>query len=51
MRIFYKYANRNRTYIDDDFAEKLLNTLPYTPVSGIWDDDEEDFTDHGSSRE
>ena len=51
LRIFYKYANRNRTYIDDDFAEKLLNTLPYTPVSGIWDEDEEDFTDHGSSRE
>lgn len=50
LRIFYKYKNRNRTFIDDDFAEKLLDTLPYTPVSGIWDEEEEDFTDHGQDR-
>lgn len=50
LRIFYKYKNRNRTFIDDTFAEKLLKTLPYTPVSGIWDEDEEDFTDHGQDR-
>ena len=49
VRIFYKGINRNRTLITDEFAEKLISSLPYTPVSGIWD--ENDFTDHGESRE
>lgn len=49
VRIFYKGLNRNRTFITDEFAEKLISSLPYTPVSGIWDED--DFTDHGDSRE
>ena len=48
-RIFYKYENRNGTYITDEFAEKLLNSLPYAPVKGIYADD--DFTDHGAARE
>lgn len=51
VRIFYKGLNRNRTYISEEFAEKLLATLPYTPVSGIWNSDEGDFEDHGHSRE
>lgn len=46
-RIFYKYANRNGTYITDEFAEKLLSTVPYTPVKGIYDEVDEDYTDHG----
>lgn len=47
-RIFYKYGNRNGTYITDEFAEKLLGTLPYAPVKGIYEYD--DFTDHGTRR-
>lgn len=47
-RIFYKYENRNGTYITDEFAEQLLSTIAYTPVKGIYDFD--DYTDHGSSR-
>lgn len=43
-RIFYKGLNRNGTYITEEFAEKLTNTLPYTPVKGIYT---EDFGDHG----
>ena len=49
VRIFYKGLNRNRTFITDEFAEKLITSLPYTPVSGIWE--ENDFSDHGESRE
>lgn len=48
-KIFYKYENRNRTYITDEFAEKLLNSLPYAPVKGIYNG--EDYTDHGVARE
>lgn len=50
-RIFYKYENRNGTYITDEFAEKLISSLPYTPVKGIYDNEKEDYTDHGEKRD
>lgn len=49
-RIFYKYGNRNGSYITDDYADHLLKTLPGSPVKGIYDHQEDDYTDHGSSR-
>lgn len=49
-RIFYKGANRNGSYITDEFAEELLKTIPYTPVKGIYEVNEGDYTDHGQSR-
>lgn len=48
LRIFYKYGNRNGTFITDEFAKELISTLPYTPVKGIYEDD--DFADHGENR-
>ena len=47
-RIFYKGGNRNGTYITDAFAQKLLGTLAYVPIKGIYEND--DFTDHGDDR-
>lgn len=47
-RVFYKYENRNGTYISDEFAEKLLKSISYAPVKGIYEDG--DYTDHGASR-
>ena len=49
-RIFYKYGNRNSTYITDEFAEELIKTLPYTPVKGIYEEEAKDYTDHGEQR-
>ena len=49
-RIFYKYGNRNSTYITDEFAEELIKTLPYTPVKGIYEEETQDYTDHGEKR-
>lgn len=49
-RIFYKYANRNGSYITDEFAEALLKTLPGSPVKGIYDHEKDDYTDHGKNR-
>ena len=51
VRIFYKYGNRNGTYITDEFAEKLIATLPYTPVKGIYEVEDGDYADHGASRD
>lgn len=50
-RIFYKGINRNGTYISDEFAEKLISTIAFAPVKGIYDyaADDPDFTDHGVS--
>jgi hypothetical protein len=50
-RIFYKGGNRNGTYITEEFAQKLIGTLPYTPGKGIWDSTNNDFLDHGQSRD
>ena len=49
-RIFYKGGNRNGTFITDEFANKLLETIPYAPVKGIYEADEGDYTDHGKKR-
>ena len=49
-RIFYTGANRNGTFITDEFAEKLISTLPYVPVKGIYDTMKDDYTDHGRER-
>lgn len=51
LRTFYKGFNRNGTYITDDFAQKLINSAPYTPVKGIYDNFNDDYTDHGVKRE
>lgn len=50
-RIFYKYGNNNGTYITDEFADMLLSSIPYTPVKGIYDTYDEDYTDHGAKRD
>lgn len=50
-RVFYKEFNRNGGYITDEFAEKLLSTIPYVPVKGIYSSADGDYTDHGQSRD
>lgn len=50
-RIFYKYGNRNGTYITDEFAEKLVSSLSYVPLKGIFKEETEDFSDHGLERD
>lgn len=50
-RLFYKGQNRNGSYITDEFAEKLLASLPYAPLKGIYDEEAGDFTDHGLSND
>lgn len=47
VRTFYKGFNRNRTYISEEFAQQLIDSLPYAPIKGIYDENEQDYTDHG----
>lgn len=50
VRIFYKGLNRNSTYITEEFAEKLISSLAYVPVKGIYDSEGADYEDHGKAR-
>lgn len=49
-QVFYKGSNRNSTYISEEFAEKLVKTLTYAPIKGIYfqSPNESDFSDHGT---
>lgn len=51
VSIFYKGLNRNGTYISNDFANKLIETLPYTPVKGIYSYSEKnpDYNGHAKT--
>lgn len=48
-RIFYKYLNRNRTFITEEFANLLIGSLPYVPIKGIFDHEEVDFQGHAKT--
>ena len=48
VRIFYRGLNRNWSYITDEYANKIISSLPYAPVKGIYDDEGQDYTDHGN---
>lgn len=45
-KIFYRGCNRNGSYITKDFAEKLISSINYVPVKGIY---ENGFLGHGDS--
>lgn len=48
VRVFYRGLNRNGTFITDEFAQELIASAPYTPIKGIYVED--DYTDHGKAR-
>lgn len=46
LKVFYKGETPDHRYFSEDFAEKLIKTLPYTPVVSYYNEDEEDFEGH-----
>lgn len=46
LKIFYKGLNRNGSYITDEVAEKLLASLPGTPIVGNFSGEKDDFEGH-----
>lgn len=46
LKIFYKGLNRNGSYITDEVAEKLLASLPGTPIVGSFSGEKDDFEGH-----
>lgn len=50
VSIFYKYENRNYGYITDDFANILESKIAWTPVVGLYNLNQQDFTSHNEDR-
>lgn len=46
VRVFYKYSNRNGSYITDEFAEKLALSAYNKPIIGCYDVMRQDFLGH-----
>lgn len=49
-RVFYEGPNPNRTIFDADVAEKLIQTIPGTPIVGKYNSEEGDFEGHGEGQ-
>ena len=46
VRAFYKYSNRNGSYITDEYAEKLALSAYMKPVFGCYSREQQDFLGH-----
>lgn len=46
VRVFYKYSNRNGSYITDEFAQKLAESAYNKPIIGTYDILQQDFLGH-----
>lgn len=47
IKVFYLGHNRNGSYINRATAENMAKTLRGTPIVAAWNDQKEDFGDHG----
>lgn len=48
IKVLYVGQNRNGSVIYKDVAEKMANTLPGSPIVGMWIENNKDFGDHGN---
>lgn len=46
LKIFYVGQTGDKRLFTKDFSDKLLETLPYVPVVGFYDEEGEDFKGH-----
>ena len=49
-RIFYLGANPNRSIIEGEVAIQLANSIPGTPITGLYNYETEDFEEHGDGQ-
>ena len=46
LKIFYVGQTADRRLFTKEFSDRLIETLPYVPVVGFYNDEEEDFEGH-----
>lgn len=47
IKVMYLGKNRNGSFIDKNTAIQMANSLPCTPIVAAYNEDKEDFGDHG----
>ena len=50
LRVFYQGLTKDRRLFTEEFSNRLLGSLPQTPVVGYWDDATEDFVGHNHTQ-
>ena len=50
LNVFYKGLTADNRRFSDEFAEKVVASLPYTPVVSYYDEETEDFIGHASEQ-
>lgn len=50
LRVFYQGLTKDRRLFTEEFSNKLLASLPQTPVVGYWDETTEDFLGHNHTQ-
>jgi hypothetical protein len=50
LRVFYQGVTKDRRLFTEEFSNKLLSSLPQTPVVGYWDQESEDFVGHNHTQ-
>lgn len=51
LKVFFKGETADHRYFSDDFAEKIIKTLPYTPVVSSYDEEKDDFVGHAKEQQ
>ena len=49
LKIFYVGETPDRRVFTKEFSDQLIETLPYVPIVGYYDEEEEDFIGHNPS--
>lgn len=47
IKVLYLGKNRNNSFIDKNTAIQMANSLPGTPIVGVWRENKDDYGDHG----
>ncbi len=50
LRVFYQGLTKDRRLFTEEFSNRLLGSLPQTPVVGYWDTEKEDFVGHNHTQ-
>lgn len=51
LKVFYKGETEDHRFFSDSFADKIVQTLPYTPVVSYYDKDADDFVGHATEQQ
>lgn len=51
LKVFYKGETADHRFFSDEFANNLIETLPYTPVVSYYDEEKDDFVGHATNQQ